>query len=77
MRWRFTAAALSPIVVRLKNGTTERIEVTLGAVDETSERVEIIAGLAAGDTVLVGAALGISPGTRLRVSAQSDTSARR
>ena len=68
---------LTPIVVRLKNGTTERIEVTLGAVDETSERVEIIAGLAAGDTVLVGAALGISPGTRLRVSAQSDTSTRR
>jgi RND family efflux transporter MFP subunit len=68
---------LSPIVVRLRGGVTERVEVTLGARDETSERVEITAGLAAGDTVLVGAALGISPGTRLRVSAPSDTSTRR
>lgn len=64
---------LTPVVLRLKNGATERVEVTLGAVDETTERVEITAGLAAGDTVLVGAALGISAGTRLRVSAPSDT----
>jgi len=67
---------LSPVVVRVRNGTTERVEVTLGAIDETTERVEITAGLAAGDTVLVGAALGISAGTRLRVSAPSDTSKR-
>jgi hypothetical protein len=39
--------------------------------------VEITVGLAAGDTVLVGAALGISAGTRLRVSTPSDNSPQR
>jgi membrane fusion protein, multidrug efflux system len=68
---------LTPQVVRLRNGTAERVEVTLGARDDASDRVEITSGLAVGDTVLVGAALGISPGTRLRVSTPSDTSTRR
>lgn len=63
---------LAPVVLRLKNGRTERVEVTLGARDEATERVEITAGLAAGDTVLVGAALGISPNTPLKVSAPTD-----
>ena len=67
---------LTPHVLRLKNGVTERVEVTLGARDETTERVEITAGLAAGDTVLVGAALGISPNTKLRVSAPNDSTRR-
>jgi hypothetical protein len=68
---------LAPVVLRLKNGATERVEVTLGARDATTERVEITVGLAAGDTVLVGAALGISAGTRLRVSTPSDNSPQR
>ncbi len=68
---------LAPRVLRLKNGVTESVEVTLGARDEASERVEVRSGLAAGDTVLVGAALGISSGTRLRVNAPSDTASRR
>jgi hypothetical protein len=68
---------LTPQVVRVRNGTAERVEVTLGARDDASDRIEITSGLAAGDTVLVGAALGISPGTRLRVSTPSDTSTRR
>lgn len=68
---------LTPEVVRVRNGTAERVEVTLGASDDASGRVEITSGLAAGDTLLVGAALGISPGTRLRVSTPSDTSTRR
>jgi membrane fusion protein, multidrug efflux system len=68
---------LTPQVVRVRNGLTERVEVTLGARDDASDRVEITSGLTAGDTLLVGAALGISPGTRLRVSTPSDTSTRR
>jgi len=68
---------LAPEVVRVRDGVTERVAVTLGARDELSGRVEITSGLAAGDTVLVGAALGITVGTRLRVSAPSDTSASR
>jgi RND family efflux transporter MFP subunit len=67
---------LTPMVVRLKNGVTERLEVTLGARDDATERVEITAGLVAGDTVLVGAALGISPGTKLRVNAPNDSTRR-
>ncbi len=67
---------LSPEVVRVRNGRTERIAVTLGARDATTERMEITAGLAAGDTVLVGAALSISSGTLLRVSTPADTAKR-
>jgi hypothetical protein len=68
---------LAPAVLRLRNGVTERIEVTLGARDEAADRIEITQGITAGDTLLVGAALGISVGTPLRVSAPSDTTPRR
>jgi hypothetical protein len=40
------------------------VEVELGLRDEESERVEIKSGLTKGDTLLVGAARGISPGRR-------------
>jgi len=64
---------LTPVVLRLKNGRTEKVEVTLGAKDEALERVEITAGLVAGDTLLVGPALGISAGTPLKITAPSDS----
>jgi RND family efflux transporter MFP subunit len=63
---------LSPMVVRLKHGVTERADVTLGARDEATERVEVLTGLQPGDTVLLGAALGISAGTPLKVNVPSD-----
>ncbi|HEY2852742.1 MAG TPA: efflux RND transporter periplasmic adaptor subunit [Gemmatimonadaceae bacterium] len=63
---------LRPSVMRLKNGRTEKAEVTLGIRDAASETVEITQGLTPGDTVLLGAARGISAGTPLRVSAPSD-----
>ena len=63
---------LRPYAVRLKNGKIEKVEVQLGIRDAAAETVEITAGLAAGDTVLLGAARGISPGTPVRVSAPSD-----
>lgn len=63
---------LVPTVLRLKNGRTEKIEVTLGAKDEAQERVEITAGVMPGDTLLVGPALGISPGTPLKVTMPAD-----
>ena len=68
---------LQPQVVRLKGGVTERIAVEIGARDAASDRVEIRSGLAAGDTVLVGAALGITVGSRVKVSSPSDTSTQR
>jgi multidrug efflux pump subunit AcrA (membrane-fusion protein) len=63
---------LRPTVVRLRNGKVEKVEVGLGIRDQASETVEITSGLAPGDTVLLGAARGISPGTPVKVSAPSD-----
>jgi RND family efflux transporter MFP subunit len=64
---------VKPFVIRLKDGKVERVEVELGLRDEESERVEIKSGLTKGDTLLTGAARGISPGTPVRVSTPSDT----
>jgi membrane fusion protein, multidrug efflux system len=63
---------LRPTVMRLRNGKIEKAEVTLGIRDAASESVEITAGLAQGDTVLLGAARGISPGTPVKVSSPTD-----
>lgn len=60
---------LRPYVVRLRAGRIEKAEVTLGIRDVASETVEISSGLAEGDTLLLGTARGISPGTPVRVSA--------
>jgi membrane fusion protein (multidrug efflux system) len=59
---------VKPQVTRLKNGKAEVVEVTLGMRDEGSELVEIKSGLSAGDTLLVGAAEGITPGAPVKVS---------
>lgn len=63
---------LKPTVLRLKGGVAERVEVQLGVRDEDLERYEILSGVAAGDTLLIGAAQGITPGTVVRVSSPSD-----
>jgi RND family efflux transporter MFP subunit len=54
---------IRPIVVRLKGGRVERIEVETGLQDRVSERVEVRRGLVSGDTVLLGGAAGLAPGT--------------
>jgi RND family efflux transporter MFP subunit len=59
----------TPAVLRLKNGKVERLNVTLGMRDMDAETVLIDAGVAVGDTLLVGSAQGISPGTPVRVQA--------
>ena len=63
---------LKPTVLRLKGGVAERVEVGLGVRDEEQERYEVMSGVAAGDTLLIGAAQGITPGTPVRVSVPSD-----
>jgi RND family efflux transporter MFP subunit len=63
---------LKPTVLRLKGGVAERVEVALGVRDEDLERYEILSGVAIGDTLLIGAAQGITPGTVVRVSVTSD-----
>jgi membrane fusion protein (multidrug efflux system) len=67
---------LRPFAMRIKNGRVERAELQIGIRDEANEIVEVRAGLAAGDTVLLGAARGVSPGTPVTVSAVSDTARR-
>lgn len=69
------ARGLAPFVMRLKSGTVEQVTVELGLHDKVSELYEIRAGLSAGDTVLVGAAQGISAGTKVTVSAPGDKAA--
>lgn len=67
----------APTVLRVKRGIVERVNVALGARDEAGELVEITAGLVAGDTLLIGAARGITPGTPVRiVAAIGDTALR-
>jgi hypothetical protein len=55
--------------MRVKGGKVEKIQVTIGVNDKASETTEVLAGLSAGDTLLVGAAQGITPGTPVRISA--------
>lgn len=61
-----------PAVMRIRQGRVERVQVQLGLRDEGAERVEITSGVQAGDTLLLGAAQGISSGTVVRVSAPTD-----
>lgn len=65
---------VSPFAVRLRNGVVERVEVTLGVRDAARERLELLTGVAAGDTLLLGAARAISVGTPVRVSEPRDAS---
>ena len=64
-----------PIVMRLKGGKVERIEVTLGLRDDGAEALEVKSGLAGGDTVLLGAARGITVGSSVAVSSPKDAPA--
>ena len=63
---------ISPIVLRIKNGTVESVPVQLGIRDNASEQVELRAGVSAGDTLLTNAAQGLAPGTKVRITAAGD-----
>ena len=63
---------LRPYAMRLRRGRVEKVEVQLGIRDQSAETVEITTGLTPGDTLLLGAARGISPGTPVKVSAPAD-----
>jgi RND family efflux transporter MFP subunit len=58
-----------PAVVEIKGGKVTRVDVTLGMRDPTTETVQVTRGVAVGDTLLVAAAQGITPGTPVRVQA--------
>jgi RND family efflux transporter MFP subunit len=59
----------SPWVLRVAGGTTEKVPVKIGLRDEHTERVQLASGVNEGDTLLRGAAQGITPGTAVAVSA--------
>lgn len=59
---------VSPTVRRIRNGVVESVTVELGLRDESRELIEILSGVAAGDTVLVGGAVGLALGTRIVVT---------
>ncbi len=56
-----------PTLHLLKGGRISETPVELGVRDEPAELIEVVAGAAAGDTVLLGSAQGITPGSRVRV----------
>ncbi|HEY6089485.1 MAG TPA: efflux RND transporter periplasmic adaptor subunit, partial [Gemmatimonadaceae bacterium] len=59
----------APSVMRLRQGKVEKVQIQVGLSDRSSETIEVLSGLQAGDTLLLGAAQGITPGTTVRVSA--------
>ncbi len=62
----------APAVFRVKGGKVERVAVQVGLRDEIAERIEIASGIQVGDTLLLGAAQGITPGTTVTISTPSD-----
>jgi RND family efflux transporter MFP subunit len=73
-RGAIDSRGIRPLVVRLKSGRVERVEVETGLQDRVNERVEIRRGIASGDTVLMGGAAGLAPGTPARVRADQPAS---
>lgn len=63
---------LKPYVMRIKSGVVQKADVELGIRDAATETVEIRTGVAAGDTILLGAARGISEKTPVKVSTPTD-----
>ena len=61
--------------MRIKGGKAEKITVTIGVNDKESETTEVLSGLSAGDTLQLGAAQGITPGTPVRITAPTASSA--
>ena len=59
----------SPSVMRVRQGKVEKVPVKVGLSDRSSETIEVVSGIQAGDTLLVGAAQGITPGTAIKVTA--------
>lgn len=54
--------------LRIRGGVVELVEVVVGLRDVRSETIEIASGVAAGDTLLIGAARTVMPGTPVVVA---------
>jgi RND family efflux transporter MFP subunit len=58
---------VTPVVHEVRNGRVQETPVELGIRDEVTDLVEVRSGVAAGDTLLLGSAQGVTPGARVRV----------
>lgn len=63
-----------PFVLRVKDGKVERAEVALGVHDEAGELYEITSGVDAGDTLIIGGARDVAPGSPVRIEDQGAAS---
>jgi membrane fusion protein, multidrug efflux system len=61
-------AAEQAEALRIRNGVVESVAVTIGLHDTRSETVELASGVTAGDTLLIGAARTVTPGTPVTVT---------
>jgi RND family efflux transporter MFP subunit len=57
-----------PSVLRVRNGTLERVSVTPGLRDDVAQQLEVRSGLQAGDVVVLGSARDLAEGTRVQVT---------
>lgn len=60
----------TPTLHLIKRGRVAEVPVQLGVRDEAAELIEVLAGVAAGDTVLLGSAQGVTAGSRVQVLQQ-------
>jgi RND family efflux transporter MFP subunit len=58
---------VAPVVYKVVGGKVQKVTVQLGVRDDLAEQVEVTAGVAAGDTLLMGSAQGISEGSMVQV----------
>jgi membrane fusion protein (multidrug efflux system) len=56
-----------PVVTRIRDGQAEIVPVALGARQPQDDRVEIAEGIQAGDTLILGSARNVAPGTPVRI----------
>ena len=68
---------IRPVVMRLKLGKVDRVEVELGLIDAAQEQIELTNGIAPGDTLLLGGARGLAPGTVVRVGSPAEINGRK
>ncbi len=66
---------MRPSVLRVRNGTVERVQIELGLTDSRSDRVEIVSGVAVGDTLLSGAGLQTAVGAKVKLNGAAPTAA--
>jgi RND family efflux transporter MFP subunit len=62
-------SGLTPTVMRIRQGKAQEVQVQLGLRDPQTNEIVLKSGVSAGDTLLLGSAAGITPGTVVHVVA--------